>query len=86
MHIFEQRQKEILDDVSKWVDSVLHEEIIFQGHLRWIILKRCINGGINPTTMKPLPEYTREQLQTIVKQMEKETSRDLERIHAKYLW
>ena len=86
MHIFEQRQKEILDDLGEWLVDILAEELVFRDHLRWIILKRCIQGGINPTTMKPLPEYSREQLQGIVKEMEKETSKDLEKIHTKYLW
>ena len=82
----EQIKVKILEDVRDFTKECLEEETVWQGHLRWIILKRMILGGKNPATMEPIPDYTKEQLKNVIKEMEGKTSRGLEKIHAKYLW
>jgi len=89
----EEIKNEILKDIKSWLIDILGYELAFRDHLRWVILKRLIlnekcpardrNGKIR---MLPEKDYTKSEIQSIIREMEKETSKDLERIHLKYLW
>lgn len=80
----EQIKIQILEDVRLFTKECLEEETVWLGHLRWVILKRLILDeklqGI------PQKNYTKEEIQDIVREMSSKTSRGLEKIHAKYLW
>lgn len=80
---------EILNDTKDWLKRSLEEEVVWVNHLRYIILRRLVNdeklitqGG------KAIPEkdYSKNEIQTIWREMETKTSRGLEKIHTKYLW
>jgi len=80
---------QILEDVKSWIKESLEEESVWVNHLRYIILRRLImNEKLVTQGGKSIPEkdYTKDEIQSIWKEMESKTSRGLEKIHFKYLW